>query len=503
MSTADAIRAQIAAAHRTIQEQDQEMVLADREVEQAEERQQLRRELEQLQSATETKQHLIGVAQAKRALTDEDEIGPHCPGEGDRPRVTRPVDEAVVDRRTAVGQKVVREQLKSSTSVVAKAEYLWEIGEMSWLVHALKIGGYECMDSNDLKVGGSIFSFTYAPLGGDEGTLAILHLDSTSGGVTFRYKIFIRRRGGDFVQWGETGNVCMLQGAANTEFGPDVTTDGRASPQGVFGLSHEALLKSEWVTDDTLAVRFELEVRLPIDAYDCSIPTAPRIEVPSTTLVTDLLCLLVTGKDTDVKMMVEGETIEAHSLILSSRSEVFDKLLNGGMRESMSKKVLVEDCSALIFKALLSFLYTDDLHCMDEAMQKATSVDQGSTSTETVSRVTWLQSVLAVSHKYELMRLQAWCEQKLCECISNDDACSILCQAHLYEAKQLTNACLDFIREHYAAVIVTEKFGTLGKEWPEVMLKINLCMAGVSETSAKPAIEASQRASGKRKRGES
>ena len=101
-----------------------------------------------------------------------------------------------------------------------------------------------------------------------------------------------------------------------------------------------------------------------------------------------------------------------------------------------------------------------------------------------------------------MVRLQAWCEHKLCECITTDAVCSILCHAHLYEASQLTSACLSFIKEHYMAVMVTEKFGTLAKEWPAVMLKINLCTAGVPETSAKPAIEASQRPLGKRRCGE-
>merc|ERR1712232_1213559 len=156
----------------------------------------------------------------------------------------------------------------------------------------------------------------------------------------------------------------------------------------------------------------------------------------------------------------------------------------------------------MTFKSLLRFLYTDDFSCMEEAMQNELSADQGSSSTNCQRRAAWLQSVLAVSHKYAMVRLQAWCEQKLCECIAIKAVCSILCQAHLYQAKQLTNACLSYIKEHYAALIVTEDFGTLAKEWPEVMLKIDLCMAGVSEASAKPAIEASQRASSKRKRSE-
>jgi len=333
---------------------------------------------------------------------------------------------------------------------------------------------------------------------GDEGTLAIMHIESPTGGLIFRYRIFVRRKGGDFVQWGNDGYVCSPNDDVDSAaFGPDVPDGGSASPQGIFGLSHDELLKSEWVENDTLSVRFELEVRLPIKLEDIDdIPKASRVEVPSTTMPTELLALLDSGRSSDVVIQVEGETIHAHSQILSSRSAVFEKLLNGGMRESVSKEIRIDDCSALIFKAVLRFLYTDDFSCMEEATPKESS------SSPAVCRAAWLQHVLAVSHKYALARLQAWCEQKLCESITVDEACPILCQAHLYGATQLMNACLSFIREHYAAVVVTEKFGSLAKEWPEVMLKINICVAGVSEASAKPAIAASQRASGKRKLGE-
>jgi len=359
------------------------------------------------------------------------------------------------------------------------------------------------VESKLLNVGGSNFSFEYNPAGGHSGTLAICHVDSAEGGVIFRYRIFIRRRGGDFVQWGETVTECRPHSDEDlVMFGPDVRQDGCARPQGIFGLQHEALLQSPWVEDDTLTVRFELEVRVPIMFESIQDPRQVNVEIPSATMAADLLSLLDTERSSDVRILVDGETIKAHSLILCSRSKVFDRLLNGGMRESETKEIRIEDCSALTFKALLRFLYTDDFSCMNEAMQKQACDDQSSSSVSSGHQVTWLQNVLAVSHKYALARLQAWCEQKLCGCIAIKEVCSILCQAHLHEAKQLANACLDFIRDSYVSVIVTEEFGTLAKEWPEVMLKINLFMAGVAEASAASAIEASQRVSSKRKRGE-
>jgi len=108
------------------------------------------------------------------------------------------------------------------------------------------------------------------------------------------------------------------------------------------------------------------------------------------------------------------------------------------------------------------------------------------------ARVNILQNVLAVSHKYQVPRLQLWCEQQLCDRISKKQVCSILCQAHLYEAKQLENACLTFIKENMEAVVATPGFGSLSGKWPEVMLKINIFIAGLSESAASAAVKAQQ-----------
>merc|ERR1711941_100969 len=149
------------------------------------------------------------------------------------------------------------------------------------------------------------------------------------------------------------------------------------------------------------------------------------------------------------------------------------------MRESSTKEIQIDDCDAVTFKALIRYLYTDDFSCIG-AMIAGTHGDQprsiNSHDVTHRARNESLQKLLAVTHKYGLTRLQLWCEAELCECVCVDEVCSILCQAHLFGAKQLVDVCLGYIQQHYEAVIVTEKFGTLAKEWPEVMLKINLFM---------------------------
>lgn len=497
MATANEIRAQIALTQSKIAEKRAEDAQAQADINEAIQRQQLRRELQRLQNEQHDLEFMIDARRQRRNNIDNDWAGPHL---GELP--------VVQDKAPMSINKVhnVFQESCDHSSIIAKGEHVWKIGEMSWLVGALQYGHETAIVCDCLRLAGCVFNFQYTPAGGEEGTLAIESESCPDGHLIFRYKIFVQRRGGDFIQWGRNGSVCHPD-FNDTDllpfFGPDVPHDGGASPQGIFGLSHEELLASEWVENDTLTVRFELEVRAPIHMHVVSNEKGAKVEIPSATIAVDLASLLDSGRSSDVTFVVEGEVIKAHSQILCARSEVLDKILNGSMRESVSREVKVEDCSASTFKAVLRFLYTDDLPCMEEAMLKETPCgSQGSSSSSEgiASRASWLQSVLAISHRYTLTRLQAWCEQMLVKHITVGEVCSILCQAHLLQASQLTKMCLDFVQENHAQVIVTDSFGKLATEWPEVMLKINLHLAGIAEESARPAFEASQRAARKRKR---
>merc|ERR1712216_409649 len=100
-----------------------------------------------------------------------------------------------------------------------------------------------------------------------------------------------------------------------------------------------------------------------------------------------------------------------------------------------------------------------------------------------------LQQLLAVGHKYQLLRMQLWCERQLCNCISIDSVCSVLCQAHLYDAKKLEEKCLKFIKENVKEVMKTESYASLTANWPQVSLKITLHIASIAESEAAATVE--------------
>eukprot|EP00931_Biecheleriopsis_adriatica_P119491 TRINITY_DN94714_c0_g1_i1.p1 TRINITY_DN94714_c0_g1~~TRINITY_DN94714_c0_g1_i1.p1 ORF type:complete len:524 (+),score=113.96 TRINITY_DN94714_c0_g1_i1:25-1572(+) len=511
MATADEIRAQIAAARQQLEQQQLLEANSEREIMEANTRQQLRRELDVINARLRESEHNTRVNEIYRNEVDLDNHGYYVPATETGAAVasdTRRNSCAAVPDFNQDGEQV------SFCEAVSSGEYQWAIKGMSWLKQALVQHDKQWIDAPSgryFQVGDEEFDFLYRP-DHEVYTLAIRWCGSVKERLNFRYKVFIRRSDGSFLQWGSQGNVCLTgkeDSMAQNMFGPDVRRDGLPAV-GVFGLSHEELLQSEWVQEDTLTVKFQLEVRAPSwpkpsasAATSAMSASGPRALAPS------LLSMLEEGKWSDVTFIVRGASIKAHSQVLSSRSEVFERLLFGGMQESVSREVVIEDCEPIVFKALLQFLYSDDLSHI-EKIKQGTEMNASPTPAENCnggeaqpsSQTPVLQDVLSLSHRYQIPRVMHWCEQQLCKCIAVGDVCSILCQAHLYDAKQLEEGCLKFIKENIETIISTDGFARLASEWPEVLLKISLSGLNVSSSKAASALLMQQASLRKRKRGD-
>lgn len=408
-------------------------------------------------------------------------------------------------------------QMSCSEDVVRK-EHLWKIEGMSWLTTALDDMNRDFVSTPGkytIAATGDEVDFVYHPCGGvvdcmDDGygdycaSLAMRFWKPTCS--SFRYRIFVRRSDGEFVQWGPEGDE-SCPAITGVPFGPDVVpapAHGLSPAKGVFGLSHAELLKSQWVNDDTLTVRFELEVRPCARDIVDDIPTKRlKVSVPPPSLAPNLLSLLEDGRRSDLAFVLKGERLKAHSLVLAARCEVFDSLLQSGMRESESKEVVVEDCEPDVFRAFLRFLYSDDFSqvqtCMESESAKISSEGGGAEGLATTNAA-FLQGVLSVSHKYQVSRLALWCEQQLCDLIAAENVCATWLQAHLHEAKRLEEICLAYIKENIEKVASTPSFVKVSSAWPQLPMKLSLLTTGVSSDSAASVLSAHEDALRKRKR---
>ncbi|OLQ14645.1 BTB/POZ and MATH domain-containing protein 1 [Symbiodinium microadriaticum] len=482
--SAEELRAEIEATRRQVEAERARRQELDAEITRATERQRLRLELEEMRQVLAQEQSENESAAELRRLFDEDRVlsAWHTGG-----RLAGGRDS---------GQPVMRASGGNSTScaeMVARGEYVWRITGFSWLKSMLNQEDNDTVDSMGFKVGNEAFQFRYSPWAHclchqHHGSLAIVL--NTKACVAIRYRIYIRAQNAEYVQWGETGDA-VHDGSYDhwphcCAYGPDVHWPGDPPASlGIFGLSYDELLHSKWVQDDTLTVKFELDVRPdePPKAQRLSLPA----DVPEPTISQDTQALLEEGKCSDVQFLVQDEVIHAHSQVLCARSEVFSKQLTAGMQESLSKVIVIQDCDVATFKAFLQFLYTDRLPDAQALLLKGTSSDSG-------PQLGQIQALLAVSDKYQVKRLQLWCEARLSEQIDKSQVCGILCQAHLLQAKQLETACLSFIKDHMSQVLTTPSYADLIKKWPQVALKISLFSAGVSETESLAAMDLLQRA---------
>ena len=303
----------------------------------AEERQRLRRELETAREVTNKIGDEIYRQEVEVEQIDADYEGSFQP------------QAEFVPARQVVTQSHLNQQVVVDPALnVAKTSQVWTIKGMSWLIAAMaqdKVGTHASRAS--FYCGGNLFDLVYNPTAAEQGgaSLSLRHYDQGSG-LTCRYQFLILHADGDYRPWGEQGEVVLPDDIIRPEgalYGPDTpagawtvnTVDrherqAEDGPIGVFGLDHHALTASEWVTDDCLSVKVDLEVRRDRDEGEdrewwMMTPRAPaetpadRIKVPEAVLAPNLGALFGDGAHSDVVFRVDGERVPAHVCILAAR----------------------------------------------------------------------------------------------------------------------------------------------------------------------------------------
>ncbi|CAN6318403.1 unnamed protein product [Urochloa humidicola] len=210
------------------------------------------------------------------------------------------------------------------------------------------------------------------------------------------------------------------------------------------------LEQSEYLVDDRLTIRCDVEVTLQVRAEEIR----PKVSVPPSDLHQHLGALLAAKEGADVTFQVAGETFCAHRYVLAARSPVFKAELFGAMKEGTNAAVVrVDDMEADAFRALLHFVYTDTLQ---DCQQKEASM---------------AQHLLVVADRYNLERLKLICEEKLLKHIDTDSVATILVLAEQHNCSGLKKACLQFLRSPTVLtdVMATDGFEHLARSCPSVL----------------------------------
>ncbi|CAH8271569.1 unnamed protein product [Arabidopsis lyrata] len=232
-----------------------------------------------------------------------------------------------------------------------------------------------------------------------------------------------------------------------------------------------SLESSDYLKENSLLVRCRVGVVK-------SVTEGPRyynIPVPVSNLGQQLGNLLESGKGCDVIFQLDGETFNAHKLVLATRSPVFKAQLFGPLGDRNTKCITIEDMEAPIFKVLLHFIYWDELPDMQELM--------GTDSTLASTLVA--QHLLAAADRYALERLKAICESKLCEGVAVNTVATTLALAEQHHCFQLKAVCLKFVAlpENLKDVMQTDGFDYLKESCPSLLTELLEYVARLSEHS--------------------
>jgi N-acetylneuraminic acid mutarotase len=181
------------------------------------------------------------------------------------------------------------------------------------------------------------------------------------------------------------------------------------------------------------------------------------VEIPTSTLMTDMERLLNDELLSDVTFRVEGINIPAVSSLVAIRSEHFRAMLFGGMKEDLvikshkNEPIVIGDMKAQTFRLVMRYLYVDGIP------DRLNMED--------------LLLLLIAAERFLLDRLRMLCISSIQSQISIFNVIETLLTAHLYNVNELKDLCLEFIVLNMEAVKRVSNFGDLKKE-PDLLLEI-------------------------------
>ncbi|KAK1644136.1 hypothetical protein QYE76_061941 [Lolium multiflorum] len=215
-------------------------------------------------------------------------------------------------------------------------------------------------------------------------------------------------------------------------------------------IEREALEKSEHLKDDSFTVKVDVTV-----IGECHAQKISSIVVPPSHMYRLFGDLLSSKTGIDVEFRVGGEMFSAHRLVLAAWSPVFRAQFYGPMKEgTTTEAICIDDMEAEVFKALLSFMYTDALPDMKQEEEYAMTLN-----------------LLVAADRYDLERLKLLCEDKLCNHINTSSVSTILALAEQHHCHELKAACMEFLSSpvNLDEAMESEGFDVLAKSCPGVM----------------------------------
>ncbi|KAK4478002.1 hypothetical protein RD792_017267 [Penstemon davidsonii] len=344
-----------------------------------------------------------------------------------------------------------------------KGSHTLEIHGFSF-TKSMGLGNY--ISSDTFSVGGHLWQIQFYPDGKENSTYVSFFITLVSKKCEEDVRVWF-----EYVLLDESGNKWyksdglfkMLPKDTLCMVGQYTLHDGHRTIGYEDFYKRTELESSEFVKDDCLTIQCTVGVvKTSMDV--------PKMVAEMSDLRQSYEQLLESGEGSDVSFEVEGETVYAHKLILSTWSPVFKAQFFGPLKEENTRLIKIDEMQAPGFKALLHFIYCDVIP------------DLGSKCVDTIMT----QHLLAAADRYGIKTLRSLCELRLCEIIDINSVASSLALADQHGCFELRSRCLEFIGQpkNLEAVIQTDGYKNLKESCPTVMDDLLMYVARLRDYSS-------------------
>jgi len=166
-------------------------------------------------------------------------------------------------------------------------------------------------------------------------------------------------------------------------------------------------------------------------------------------LIKNISTIFKLTESVDVTFDVDGSLFGAHKTILIPRCEYFKSMFESGMKESTEKIVTIADIAPDVFKAILEYIYTDDV----EDINSDIVID-----------------LLIVATEYRLTRLVRLVENVIGFSLDVDNIGCIVDLSDTYDCQALWRTCTFFIVKEFKKVKHTSGWKEMNPETKKKMV---------------------------------
>jgi hypothetical protein len=158
-------------------------------------------------------------------------------------------------------------------------------------------------------------------------------------------------------------------------------------------------------------------------------------------------------KFSDLTLLCGGEKFFVHRIVLSTFSEIFEKIFSNGMKESQENEIILEDLKPNILEILLKFIYFHD----KIELNQSNAMD-----------------VFFASSFYGIEELKEISEQSLISYLDLDNIFDLFPISISLNSTKLQEKCLDLFGKNFKTLSTSPQFVLLDFEILKSILTLNL-----------------------------